>query len=160
MVPEAGHQHHPGGDIGGTAHHRAGHGAETGVAEALFLPAVELRGDLVPPDRLAGAARDDAHVVEAERQQHRLLEPLVDPPGAVGGFLRDTGGAAVQEIERRLDRFADRTFGRRTDLVATLERRFDGLRERLGWRGDVGCRHELIPLLARFVGAPVGDVKH
>jgi len=85
---------------------------------------------------------------------------LVDPPRAVGGFLRDACGAAVEQIERGLDCFADRALGRRADLVAALEPRFDGLGKRLGWRGDVGCRHELSPLLARFVGAPVGDVKH
>jgi hypothetical protein len=45
------------------------------------------------------AARDRAHVVEAEREQHRLLEPLVDAPLAVL-FLGDARLAAVEQVER------------------------------------------------------------
>ena len=99
-VDEARHQHHAGRDVGRVPHHAARHGAEAGAAEARFVPAVEFRGHLVPPHRLAGTARDHAHVVEPEREQHRLLEPLVDAPVAVAGALGHARLAAVEEVER------------------------------------------------------------
>ena len=37
---------------------------------------------------LPGPPLNHAHVVEAEREQHRLLEPLIDPPVAVGAASR------------------------------------------------------------------------
>ena len=80
-IDERRHQHHAGRDIGGAAHDAARHRAEAGGAEILVVPVVELRRHLVPPRGVAGAARNFAHVVEPERQQHRLLEPLIDVPG-------------------------------------------------------------------------------
>ena len=65
-----------------------------------------LDGHLVPPDRPAGAAGDQRHVVEAERQQHRLLQPLVDGPAVRPGSATRTS-PPVEQVERRLDRVAD-----------------------------------------------------
>ncbi len=50
---------------------------ETRIAENGFSPSLELRGHLVPTTPCRAAA-DLANVVEAERQQHRLLQPLID----------------------------------------------------------------------------------
>ena len=84
------------------------------------------------------------HVVEPERQQHGLLEPLVDGPGAVAALLGDARLAAVEQVERRLDRFAHRTLGRRPDVVALLEGVVDGL-------GEIGVGMGLLRVSARFV---------
>ena len=96
---------------------------------------IELRRHLVPPHRVAGAARDFAHVVQSKRQQHRFLEPLIDPPGAACLTLGDAGGAAVEQVERLLDRFAHRALGGRADLIAPLEGGVDGRGQMLGGPG-------------------------
>src|SRR3546814_20461210 len=71
-----------------------GHGAKAGLAKAVLAPALELRGHLVPPiGALARPAGDRGHVVEAEGQQHRLLQPLVDLP-ALRPLLGDQIGRA------------------------------------------------------------------
>ena len=79
-IDEGRHQHDARRDIGGAADDRARHGAEAGGAEAVLAPAVELRRHLVPPGRARRAAGMMLHVVQPERQQHRLLQPLVDDP--------------------------------------------------------------------------------
>ena len=105
-----------------------------------IIPIVEFGGDLVPPYGVAGSARNDGHVVEAKRQQHGLLEPLIDPPGAVGRFLGHPRGAAVEQIERLVHRLAHRALGGRADLLAALKRRVDGFGQRLiGCFGKIGC---------------------
>ena len=72
-----------------------GYGAEAGLPEILLLPVFKLGGDLVPPDRLARTILDDPHVIQAERQEHSHLEPLVDLPLAIDLF-GDTRLAGVQ----------------------------------------------------------------
>ncbi len=79
-IDERGHQHHARRDIGGAAHDAARHRAKAGGAEILVVPIVEFRRHLVPPGRMRRPARNDAHVVETKRQQHRLLQPLIDVP--------------------------------------------------------------------------------
>ena len=140
------HQHDVPGDEGGTADDGAGNGAKAGVAKPVFAPAVELRRHLVPPRGLAGAAGNRAHVVEAERQQHRLLQPLIDLPFAAGLALGHACLALVEQIQRVIHGLADFAFGRGRDAVAGVERGVDGGFERgerhrafleeLGWAGE------------------------
>src|SRR5207253_11504011 len=120
-IDERGHEHHARRDEGGAAHDRARHRAKAGRAEAVVAPAVEFRGHLVPPRRVAGTARDDGYVIEAKRQQHRLLEPLVDAPGAARLSLRAAGRTTVEQIERGVYRVAHGTLGRGTDAVALAQ---------------------------------------
>src|SRR5450759_3607335 len=126
-IDEGRHQHHAGRDIGRAAHHAAGHRAEAGLAKARGVPALELGIDLVPPHRLAGAARDHAHIVEPERQQHGLLQPLIDLPAAVGLALGHARLAAVEQSKRGIDGLAHRALGLRADFVAALEGVVDNL---------------------------------
>ena len=100
------------------------------------------------------AARNHGHVVEAERQQHRLLEPLVDPPVAVCAPLGDARDAAVEQVERRLDRIANGALGGRADAVALLESVIDGLRK-LG----VGHGSFLDPISRGVFENRAGEVK-
>ena len=127
-IDEAGHQHDARRDVGRAAHDAARHGAEAGLAESRRVPAGELGRHLVPPDRPAGPALDHRHVVEAEREQHRLLQPLVDGP-AVGGLLGDAQLAAVEQVERGLDRVADLAPGVEADPLAVRERGLDHARQ-------------------------------
>ena len=103
---------------------------------------------------LPGPPPNDAHVVEPEREQHRLLEPLVDPPVAVRALLGDARLAAVEQVERRLDRLAHRALGGRADAVALLESVVDGL-------GELGVGHGefLGPGWPRVVENRAGEVK-
>jgi hypothetical protein len=77
--------------------------------------------------------RDRGHVVQAEGQQHGLLEPLVHDP-AVAALFRDAGVAAVQQVQGRVDRLADFAFGFGANGVSVLERVLDG-------RAEVVMRH-------------------
>jgi len=128
MVPEST------GDIGRASHHAVRHRPQARFSKARVVPAVEFRRDFVPPHGFAGPAGNHVHVVEAEREQHRLFEPLVDPPIAVGSSLGDARDAAVEQIERGLDGLAHRALGRRSDAVAPLEGVVDGF-------GKLGMRH-------------------
>jgi hypothetical protein len=103
----------------------AGHGAEAGRLEARRVPALELRRHLVEPAGTAGAAVHRHRIVQPERQQHRLLQPLVHPP-AIGHGLGDPRPAPVQQGECRADRFAHRTTGGGTDPFALLPGGIDG----------------------------------
>ena len=143
-IDEGRHQHRARRDIGGAAHDRRRHGAKAGLLEIDGAPAVEFRRHLVPPHGLAGAALDDLHRVEPEGQQHRLLQPLVDLPLAVGLALGDAGGAAVEQVERRLDGVARFAACRGRNRVALLEGLLDGLFE----ARQIGLRHEIAPLHA------------
>jgi hypothetical protein len=86
---------------------------------------VELGRDLVPPRGMARPPRDFAHIVKKKRQQHRLFEPLIDPPGPIALPLGDAGCAAIQQIERMLDRVADNPFSGRALFIAPVEGRID-----------------------------------
>src|SRR5262245_62404764 len=66
------HQHNTGRNERRAAHHTAGYSAKTGLAESRGAPALEFGIDFVPPNSLARAARNDAHVVEADRKSTRL----------------------------------------------------------------------------------------
>ncbi len=118
------------------------HGAQARLAETRLRPALELRGDLVPPRRPAGAAVDEPVVVEAEGQQHRLLQPLVDlpriRPRRARDFLGDPRLAGIHEIERLFDRVAHVARRLRRDLRAILEGAFDQrLKFRVGHAGSL-----------------------
>src|SRR5271168_3916038 len=99
-VDETRHQNRIARDERRAPHDAAGDGAKAGFGEPVGAPALELRGDLVPPGRAARTALDYAVVVEAERQQHGLLQPLIDlpRPGAhrIGDLLRDPRLAVVE----------------------------------------------------------------
>src|SRR5262249_55875414 len=114
------------------------HRAETCIPKAVLAPAIELRRHLVPPRHLARTAGNDAHVIEAERQQDRLLEPLIDLPSSVRLPFGDARLATVEQIERRLDGVAHRAFGRGADAFASFKRIVDDL-------GELGMRHEWSP---------------
>ena len=126
-IDEGRHQHHAGRDIGRAAHHAAGHGAEAGLLEFRRAPALELGIDFVPPHGFAGRAGDHAHVVEPERQQHGLFQPLIDLPGAAWLPLGHARLAAIEQFKRRIDRLAHSASGLRPDLVAALEGLVDDL---------------------------------
>src|SRR3546814_14993584 len=79
-VDEAGHQHDIPGDMRSMPCNGPRHSAETGGAELRLAPALKFRGHLVPPMRAAGAAGNKRVVIEAEGQQYRLLQPLIDAP--------------------------------------------------------------------------------
>ena len=84
------------------------------------IPAIEFGRYLVPPDGIAGAVFDDGVVIEAERQQNRLFQPLVDMPALVAHFLCDPQCSFVDQIERKHDRIADFPLGLRTDIGAVF----------------------------------------
>jgi hypothetical protein len=50
---------------------------------------------------------------------------LIDPPGALACPLRHANSAAIQEVKRLFDRFADRAFGGRPHFFAAIEGRID-----------------------------------
>ena len=99
----------------------------------LLGPALELGGHLVPPGGAAGTAGNGPHVIQAERQKHRLLEPLVDGPGLRPGlardFLRDPGLTRVEQVQRLVDRIAHLTLRGGRDVRPVLEGGFDDLFE-------------------------------
>src|SRR5262249_47750531 len=86
------------------------------------------------PHRLAGPARNHGHIVEAEREQHRLFEPLVDAPVLVVSSLGNARNAAIEQVERGLDGLAHGALGCRTNVLAPLEGFVDDL-------GKFGTRH-------------------
>src|SRR5690348_3102735 len=80
-VDVAGHQHRILRDVRAAAHQRAGHHARTELLQFGVIAVGEAQRHLV--ERLRRAAVDHAVVVDAEVQQHGLLEPLVHRPAAV-----------------------------------------------------------------------------
>ncbi len=94
---------------------------------------------LAPP----GPPVDHRHVVQAERQQHGLFQPLIDLPG-LGPFraldlLGDAQLAGVQEAQRALDRVANVALRRGIDVRPVVE---GGGDEAL----ETGVRHEILKL--------------
>ena len=77
-VDEARHQDHVPGDVRRAAHDRARHGAKAGLRNVL-APTFQLEGTLSHHFAVP-AAVDQRIVVEAEAQQHGLLQPLIDLP--------------------------------------------------------------------------------
>src|SRR5581483_8509528 len=137
-IDEGRHQHNVARDEGRATNDGAGNGAEAGVAKAVLAPAVEFRRHLVPPRRLARAARYRGHVVEAERQQHRLLQPLMHLPFAVSLTFGDARFAFVEQVERVIDGLADFAVGGGRNAFAGVERGVDG-----GFEGGSGHRVSL-----------------
>src|SRR3546814_16152619 len=78
--------------------------------------------DLVPPIGAAGAARDLGHVVQAEREQHGLLEPLVDAPAARAIGLGNTRRAGIELRQRLIARLTHRPLGLAADRIAEIGR--------------------------------------
>src|SRR6266446_5112893 len=109
------------------SHHAVRHSPHTRFAEARIVPALKFRGDLVPPHSFAGPAGNHAHLVEAEREQHRLLQPLVHPPVTIGVALGNPCHAAIEQVERGLYGLAHWALGRRTDVLAPFEAVVDDL---------------------------------
>src|SRR5690606_36736327 len=96
-VDEARHQHHAPGDVAAAPRHGAGDHAEARVAEAVLAPAFELARHLVIGRRACGTALYHADIVEAEREEHGLLEPLVDLPAALAVGFGDLRLATVEQ---------------------------------------------------------------
>jgi len=88
------HQHDVGRQKRALARGRRRHDAEARGAKAVFTPALELGGHLVPEHALARPIGDDHVVGQAEGQQHRLLEPLMHDP-RVALLLRDPHRAGI-----------------------------------------------------------------
>jgi hypothetical protein len=63
-----------------------------------------------------------------------LFQPLIDPPGSIRLLLGDARGARIHQLERLLNRSADRAGGRGRNAVALLEGIVNGL-------GEIGVRH-------------------
>ena len=106
-----------------------------GGGELRGTPGGELGRDLVPPAGAARAALDRAHRVEAERQQHRLLQPLVDLPAAVD-LLGDPEPPDVEPVQGGLDRLPDLAAGAGVDPAALLEGVLDRALERCPVHGS------------------------
>jgi hypothetical protein len=124
-VDEARHQHRAGRDIGAVSHDRARHRAEAGGAEIDRAPAGEFARHFVPPAGGAGTARDHFHVVQAEREQHRLLQPLIDAPAALAVGLGNARLAMIEQLQRFGNAGADFAHRLRPELVAGLPGGFD-----------------------------------
>ena len=106
QIDETRHQDGTGRDEGGVPDDRVRDGTESGRSEFIRTPAGELRRDLVPPCRaVARAAGNQFHIVQPERQEDGLLEPLVHLPRAVD-LLGDACGTTVELRERGLHSFA------------------------------------------------------
>src|SRR5690606_17396833 len=128
-----------GRDIGRMALDAIRYGAETGLFELVCCPAVKLRGNLVPPGRLAGAALEDFHRIETEGEQDCFLQPLVDMPVAVRLFFCDTGFTAIEQNERLFDGIAHFAACCRVDAVALVESLVDCLLK----GGEVWLGHKM-----------------
>src|SRR3546814_14825386 len=98
--------------------------------------------DLVPPIGAAGAARDLGHVVQAEREQHGLLEPLVDAPAARAIGLGNTRRAGIELRQRLIDRLTHRPLGLAADRNAVLP---GGVDRRLKAIGRASRRERVCP---------------
>src|SRR5690606_31165213 len=76
-----GHEHHAGGDVAAAPRRGGRNDAHAAVAEVAGIVVGELGGDLVVV--VGEAALHEGVVLDAEGQQHRLLQPLVHFPLAV-----------------------------------------------------------------------------
>ena len=93
------HQHHTRRNVGRAADHTAWHRPEPRILKLSIAPAIELAGNLVPPNRLARTMLNHRHVKQAERQQHRLFQPLIDHP-AIRRLLRHAKTAIIHARKR------------------------------------------------------------
>src|SRR5690606_13893475 len=92
-VDVGGHQHHVLGDVGAAPRHGGRNDAETAGGEVLGPVVGELARHLVVV--IGRRARHQRVVVETEREQYRLLDPLVGVPLPVD-LLGDAQFAAVE----------------------------------------------------------------
>ena len=99
-IDEGRHQHHARRDEGRAAHHAPGTARKPAFLNFAAFQPLNLESTLSHHTALPGPPGDHAHVVEAERQQHRFLQPLVDLPAAVGLALGDARFAGIEQIER------------------------------------------------------------
>ena len=100
------------------------------LANLRGIPAGGLERHLVEPRRGAHARERRAavhrhRIVEAEGEQHGLLQPLVHDPFAAE-LLGGAEAAVVQAGDRRFDRVADLALGGAVDGVALFPGRIDG----------------------------------
>ena len=145
-IDEAGHQHHALGDVGAVAHHRAGNHADACIAETVFTPTGKFQRHLVESRRASGAKFHHHVVVEPERQQNRLLEPLVDLPAAV------PSGSATRALPESSNSSASSTILRTSALAGVTVSRASKAASIAVSRSDMGL---LAPLgLLICVAAP------
>src|SRR3990167_503391 len=104
-VDVAGHQHHALADEAAAPRHRRRHHAHAAGADRGLVDVRELGLHLVEEGQVAGMHRHV--VVEAEAQQHRFLQPLVDRPLAHAAALRHTQPAGVELGNGMVHRVAD-----------------------------------------------------
>ena len=104
-IDEAWQEHRAGRDIGRAADDTAGHGAEAGGGEARLVPAGEFLFHLVVPDGAARTALDEVRRREAEVEENRLLQPLMDDPVAVdllgNAYLAAVDDKTLAELDKR-----------------------------------------------------------
>ena len=144
QIDEAGHQHDAPGDEGRPANDAVRDGAEAGLAKPVVAPALELRGNLVPPAGVAARpAADRGHVVQPERQQDGFLGPLVDGPGAAGPSFRHPKPAFVQGVQGGDDGVANGAGRGRANRIAVLPCGVDSGSEVGKAHGDVRIEEDL-----------------
>src|SRR5690606_33211343 len=98
------HEDHVAADERAPAGNGRRHDPESGLREALGRIGIEFRGHLVEEAQWRLAHR--GVVLEAEGQQHRLLDPLVDDPVAADP-ARHAQAAGVEFVDDMVDRVAD-----------------------------------------------------
>ena len=125
-VHEAGHQDRALGDVRAAPHDRAGHRAEPGGAEIGLRPAAELRRHLVEPVARTRTIVDQDIVVQAERQEDGLLQPLVDGPAAMAVRLGHARLAPVEQRQRTVDGDPFLTLRREVQLGPVFPGGIDG----------------------------------
>ena len=150
-IDEGRHQHHAGRDVGRAAHDAARHGAEAGLRGSGSSP--QPSNFAAPcPTTTRRRARRRSTLMSLRRNDsstaflsHWLTCQL---PSRL--LLGDARLAAVEQVERGLDRLAHRAFGRRAD-----RRRAPRRRRRWSWRVVVRhvAVHELSPLGCGLSGA-------
>ena len=126
MLTKRGHQH----DVPARCRRRGGRRSRarrgSRPSRNRFSPQpANLEGTLSHQAGPPGPPSITAHVVEAEGQQHRLLQPLVDLPAVRPSFSATRSSPRSRPSERRLDRLADLAGRVRPHLVRHLEGRLD-----------------------------------
>ena len=123
-VDVARHQHYVLADVGAATGRGRRHHAEAAVAEILRVEVCELARHLVVV--IGEPALDEGVVFQAERQQHRFLEPLMGGPVLAIRALGDAQLAAVEQVDHRHDGVLERGVGvARGDVGAAFKSVFD-----------------------------------
>jgi hypothetical protein len=100
-VHVARHQHGVLRDVRTAAYQCSGHHACTEILQFGVVAMSEAQRHLV--ERLRRAAIDHAIVIEAEVQQHRLLDPLVHRPAAMAIRFGDAAFAGFEQVDDLAD---------------------------------------------------------